>query len=602
MQLCSFIGLSSYHLLPFPNSQFEAMTTLTFTSSSTLVTSFAPRSLHLSTSCVRRRRHWLKHRLSKDTRRVKACLNDNQKQDLNVATATEVVTPSELARHPSTHLDSTLEACEFGEVEEDNHHITTSHKNQSGIARDIDVVVTHSSADFDSLAAAVGLAKLRGNGTLVCIPGGEGPELRRFLALHRQLFEIVDPKSINPNRLRWLGVVDTVRNDRLGIASEWPTIADEVVVFDHHIGRKPTISNDKHITFVVEPVGAVATLICERLRNEGHTMTPAEATLLALAIHSDTGSLTYETTTERDARALTWLMSQGAIQRSISEFSMTLLTDEQQQMLAQGLSSIRRTRVSGCEIGSLVLVGRNFLKGMNKVASDLLYLSNVDVLLLAYVNCRGRRSKKKKKSMDDDAFCGPEQLRQVSVIGRARARVNGIDFNRLFAPINGSGHSHAASAALKLTEKDAEEMMLRLVENTSNSIPPPTTVADHMTRNVITVFPNSTMAQTRELMAKNQKKGLPVVDEYGLLLGMITWRDVRMAEYKGGENAMRKPVTGFMHQNCLAVNPSLPFFEASRLVQENSLGTLPVVDNDNKLIGLVTRTDVLVSQGLFTRT
>ena len=62
------------------------------------------------------------------------------------------------------------------------------------------------------------------------------------------------------------------------------------------------------------------------------------------------------------------------------------------------------------------------------MARDLLDLSNVDVLLLAYVNCRGRRSRK-KKSMDDGAFCGPEQLRQVSVIGRPRARVNGIDFN-----------------------------------------------------------------------------------------------------------------------------------------------------------------------------
>ncbi len=36
-------------------------------------------------------------------------------------------------------------------------------------------------------------------------------------------------KSIHPDRLRWVGVVDTVRKDRLGVAAEWPSIADEAV-------------------------------------------------------------------------------------------------------------------------------------------------------------------------------------------------------------------------------------------------------------------------------------------------------------------------------------------------------------------------------------
>lgn len=143
--------------------------------------------------------------------------------------------------------------------------------------------------------------------------------------------------------------------------------------------------------------------------------------------------------------------------------------------------------------------------------------------------------------------------------------------------------------------------MERLVENTMNMIPEPTSVDEHMTRNLITVLPSTSMRETRVLMAKNKKKGIPVVDEYGVFQGLITWRDVRMAEYKGGDEAMKKPVTGFMHQHCLTVPPNLPFFEASRLVTENSLGRLPVVDNDNKLIGLVTRTDVLVSQGLLSK-
>lgn len=59
------------------------------------------------------------------------------------------------------------------------------------VHKDLNVVITHSGAHFDSLATAVALAKLGGNGTMVVTPGGENPELSRFLALHRQLFEIV---------------------------------------------------------------------------------------------------------------------------------------------------------------------------------------------------------------------------------------------------------------------------------------------------------------------------------------------------------------------------------------------------------------------------
>lgn len=422
--------------------------------------------------------------------------------------------------------------------------------------------------------------------------------LRRFLALHRQLFQIVDPKTIDPQRLRWVGVVDTVRKDRLGLAAKWPAMADEVCVFDHHVGRTCDITNPKKLSVVVEAVGAVATLICERLQASQHEMTPAEATLLALAIHSDTGSLTFEHTTPRDAAALAWLMQNGAIQRSIAEFTHVLLTDEQQLMLSQGLAAISRRRVHGVEIGSVVLVGRQFLKGMSTVASDLLDLSNVDVLLLAYINCRGRRARR-KKAMDDDAFCGPEQLKQVSVIGRARARVDGIDFNKLFATLGGGGHARAASASLKLTEPQAELLVEDLVDRAAKQLPKPAPVAEHMTRNVLTVFPSTPMKDARKIMTERRKGGLPVVDDYGVLQGMITMKEIRLAESKGDELEMRKPVAGWMHQNIVSLAPETPLYEASSLVAENSLGRLPVVDSENRLIGLLTRTDVLVAQRMW---
>ncbi len=65
-----------------------------------------------------------------------------------------------------------------------------------------------------------------------------------------------------------------------------------------------------------DKVGSVSTLLAERLMPNG--LSDAEATFLALRIHADTGSLCYESTTPRDAKALAWLMDQGACQADIS--------------------------------------------------------------------------------------------------------------------------------------------------------------------------------------------------------------------------------------------------------------------------------------------
>jgi hypothetical protein len=65
-----------------------------------------------------------------------------------------------------------------------------------------------------------------------------------------------------------------------------------------------------------DKIGSVSTLIAERLMYDG--LTDAKATFLALCIHADTGSLCFESTTHRDAKALAWLMDQGASQAVIA--------------------------------------------------------------------------------------------------------------------------------------------------------------------------------------------------------------------------------------------------------------------------------------------
>ena len=117
------------------------------------------------------------------------------------------------------------------------------------------VVLTHCTADFDSLASAVGLAKLWSsqNGaaggdqsnfdsgshlpTFVVLPRGAHPSVQRFLALHKHLFPIRSLKSLpdDLSGLIRLGLVDAQRRDRIGPAEHLLDHATRITVVDHHL-------------------------------------------------------------------------------------------------------------------------------------------------------------------------------------------------------------------------------------------------------------------------------------------------------------------------------------------------------------------------------
>ena len=70
-------------------------------------------------------------------------------------------------------------------------------------------------------------------------------------------------------------------------------------------------------------------------------LTPAEATVMALGIHVDTGSLTYDGATPRDAAALAWLMAQGASLPVIAEYIDPGLSPKLQQLLKEALEKLK---------------------------------------------------------------------------------------------------------------------------------------------------------------------------------------------------------------------------------------------------------------------
>jgi len=281
------------------------------------------------------------------------------------------------------------------------------------------VVLTHCTADFDTLASAVGLAKLWSANTkdsldgidapkkydsssdvptFVVLPRGAHPGVQRFLALHKHLFPIRSLKSLpsDLSGLNRLGLVDAQRRDRVGPAEHLLGWAKRVTVVDHHVDAESDIP--EATDYVVDKVGSVSTLIAERLKEAGIDLTEAESTLMALGIHADTGSLCFDSTTPRDAMALAWLMGQGASQTAIAEHALSSLSPEQQGVLTQALININSTEIHGVTVSSVLLSADGFINGLAAVTHDALELSSSDVFLLAVVyEARSGGSKKKSK-------------------------------------------------------------------------------------------------------------------------------------------------------------------------------------------------------------
>jgi len=124
-------------------------------------------------------------------------------------------------------------------------------------------------------------------------------------------------------------------------------------------------------------------------------------------------------------------------------------------------------------------------------------------------------------------------------------------------------------------------------------------VVDVMTRNPLIVTPVETVGQADELMTENKIRQLPVVDGPALL-GIVTDRDIRsflsgslLSDPEAREKALNTPVREVMTLEPLTLSPDDELEEAVELLIDEKIGGIPVVDEAEGLVGIVTYVDIL---------
>jgi acetoin utilization protein AcuB len=121
-----------------------------------------------------------------------------------------------------------------------------------------------------------------------------------------------------------------------------------------------------------------------------------------------------------------------------------------------------------------------------------------------------------------------------------------------------------------------------------------------MTRNVVTIDKDADISTAQEKMAEHRIRHLPVVEENNLLIGIVTDRDIRsalpssrLAEKENMEKIALSKIDEIMTKNPVSISPFDTIQDALLLLQKKRFGSLPVVDHQEKLIGIITTRDLL---------
>lgn len=165
---------------------------------------------------------------------------------------------------------------------------------------------------------------------------------------------------------------------------------------------------------------------------------------------------------------------------------------------------------------------------------------------------------------------------------------------------------------LDISVQDFRELYTRAMKLARERFLRSTPVKEIMQANVVTIAPGAELEEIITTLAANSVSGLPVVNEAGLLVGVISEKDIFNKLGGKDDASFWEVLSGCMHSNkCLmksitrvtvkdlmtspaiTVNETTSVRDALQLYREKKVNRLPVIDSDGKLAGIITRTDIL---------
>lgn len=417
------------------------------------------------------------------------------------------------------------------------------------------IILTHEQADFDAVASMLA-ASLLNPAAVPILPRRLNRNVRAYITLYGDGLPFIEYQDLKREQLETIILVDTQTLSSVkGFSGK-----TKVHVVDHHPQSDEV---DPGWTHHIEETGAATTLLVEMIQELGLELDLVTTTMLLLGIYEDTGSLTYGTTSPRDARAAAWLLEKGANLSIAAEFLNHPLSSQQRELYDRLIESVSSHSIHGYTIIIALASARGFTDEISTLAHKLRDLYDpTGLFVLVNLN---------------------EHIQLV-----ARSTSDAIDVSEIASHFGGGGHSRAAAALIR--GRKLESVEAELLKLLPGVVQPEKTVEEIMSRGPQLLDPGGSIQAASQQMQRFGHEGYPVIEK-GKIVGLLTRRAVDRAMSHG---MGKRPISSIMEAGSNYVNPSDSVKRLQRLMIDSSWGQVPVVDpQSGDIVGIVTRTDLL---------
>ena len=409
------------------------------------------------------------------------------------------------------------------------------------------LIILEEGADLDALSSAYGVLLLY-----------EDAYLLKPAYLSRKASEVLNFFS---ERFRMLETIpdsfDLVLVDAHGYEEylqRYGKRIREVYIYDHHPNAPRSFKGK------VDMVGSCTTLLVEELIERKMSIDPESATLLALGIYEDTGMLTYEGTTHRDAEAVSWLLKMGLNLKLLRRFLSGGISKEEIDLISKHLTSLENLFLDGKRITIAVLRMEEY---------------RPDLLSLLY---------EIKDIKDASAFFViVEAGGKTYLFGRS---VRGeLDVSDVLQRFGGGGHEFASAVKLEgVSGERLKEILQALLRGESL----PLRVEEAMSYPPFVVHEDMDISLALSELSQRNFAGAPVVNSEGKLVGVVYKKNLLKAQRHG----VLAKVKDFMVEEFHTLSPEDFLWKAEEVLSKYGEKLIPVV-KDGKLVGVITRLDLL---------
>ena len=414
-------------------------------------------------------------------------------------------------------------------------------------------ILGHINVDFDCLAS-MAAAKLLYPDFIIVIPDNKEYAVSEYLKDEVDFFDYIFASKLDED-ITEIIMVDNSDLSRSGVEYKLLSDAKIVKIFDHH-----------DYSSSAPQYGANISILVEMLIKKNISFSEKYAELFLLGLYEDTGFFSYVSTTSKDISVLSYLFPMVKNIAFISKYLSNDFSEEQLEFLDE---LVKNSEIGEYKKLKFVFTSgerEEYLDNLSFIAHRIMSILNADILFLVV-----------------------RLERNVHVL--ARSSSGDVDIRPFIEQLGGGGHKTAGYASIK--DATYIEVKERVKELIIEMFTEKNHVYEIMNSNVIFAYDSETVVSVNEKMVAHNHSKLPVVDNQGKSLGIITQKEIARLMH---HNFLNYKISDFINYEVpvLYENDYVSNAENLLLVEGNSL--VLVVDKEKKLKGIITKTDFLLTK------